>query len=211
MCHATPALCASARSAGSDEMSFLPLICSSLPLRQLGSTAYLASTWTPHVSSLSYLQHQSHCRSRTDGAGFVMAFCPWRAPPSGLGRGPSRLAGSPRPRPPTPPGPSGVGGQKSSQAVASKSMSVTSRLARKGSSHRRSPNVRAGPELSPKFFLISLASAHSSPSSSTDAQWIPFFRVSNVLQRCLDCKGIGHHEKQDLHPDVLRGERNPQS
>ena len=191
MCHATPALCASARSAGSDEMSFLPLICSSLPLRQLGSTAYLTSTWTPHVSSLSYLQHQSHCRSRTDGAGFVMAFCPWRAPPSGLGRGPSRLAGSPRPRPPTPPGPSGVGGQKSS--------------------HRRSPNVRAGPELSPKFFLISLASAHSSPSSSTDAQWIPFFRVSNVLQRCLDCKGIGHHEKQDLHPDVLRGERNPQS
>ena len=109
MWHATPAPCASAWSAGSDEMSFLPLICSSLPLRQLGSTAYLASTWTPHVSSLSYLQHQSHCRSRTDGAGFVMAFCPWRAPPSGLGRGPSRLAGSPRPRPPTPPGLSGVG------------------------------------------------------------------------------------------------------
>ena len=108
-------------------------------------------------------------------------------------------------------GRAGWGDEKSPQAAASKSVFETSRLARKGSSHRRSPNVRAGPELSPKFFLIPLASAHSSPSSSTDAQWIPFFRVSNVLRRCLDCKGIGHHEKQDLHPDVLRGERNPQS
>ena len=78
-------------------MSFLPLICSSLPsLRQLGPAAHLTSMWASHVNSVSYLQHQSHCRSRTDGAGLVMAFCPWRAPSSGLGRGPSRLAGSPR-------------------------------------------------------------------------------------------------------------------
>ena len=41
---------------------FLPLICSSLPsLRQLGPAA-LTSMWASHVSSVSYLQHQSHSR-----------------------------------------------------------------------------------------------------------------------------------------------------
>ena len=193
-------------------MSFLPLICSSLPLRQLGSTAYLTSTWTPHVSSLSYLQHQSHCRSRTDGAGFVMAFCPWRAPPSGLGRGPSRLAGSPRPRPPTPPGPSGVG-RREEPAGGSEQERVRDEQAREEGEQppvvtKRPRRTGAEPQILPHFLSTS---AHSSSSSSTDAQWIPFFRVSNVLRRCLDCKGIGHHEKQDLHPDVLRREWNPRS
>ena len=59
----TPAARAGTRSAGSSAMSFLPLICSSLPsLRQLGPATHLTSMWAPHDSSVPYLQHQSQSR-----------------------------------------------------------------------------------------------------------------------------------------------------
>ena len=67
MWHATPAARAG-RSAGSSEMSFLPLICSSLPsLRQLGPATHLTSMWAPHDSSVPYLQHQRRANNGHGG------------------------------------------------------------------------------------------------------------------------------------------------
>ena len=49
-------------------MSFLPLICSSLPsLRQLGPATHLTSMWAPHDSSVPYLQHQRRANNGHGG------------------------------------------------------------------------------------------------------------------------------------------------